>query len=188
MSKEYNALDHSVVQALLKPDATQRYEADAFIEALLRGIVHELERVYWNWNQEQLNNREDWEFLEIPGFEYRRYCWTDDPGECARPNMKFGAVIIDWYKYLGRGMSVNVDWSALQWKSWFNDVLKALSMYDVCIQHRHHAWRDEDAGLEAFSSYPRVQCSACKYCVAFGANSLIWNRAGSVDVNDAEDD
>lgn len=76
-AKEYNPLEHSVVQGLLKADATHRYEVSDFVEALLFRIKSELERVYWNTHQEDLNNREDWQFLEIPGFEYRRYFWDD---------------------------------------------------------------------------------------------------------------
>lgn len=76
-TKEYNPTDHSIVQAFLKADACNRYEVPDFVEALLHHIKSELERVYWNVKQEQLDNREDWQFLEIPGFEYRCYCWGD---------------------------------------------------------------------------------------------------------------
>ena len=52
MSTEYKPLEHSVVQALLKPDATHCYEVSDFVEALICVLYRELERVYWNWNQE----------------------------------------------------------------------------------------------------------------------------------------
>lgn len=76
-SKQYNPFEHSIVQAALKADGYQRYECSEFVEALLRSLVRELERVYWNWNQEQFEDRKDREFLEIEGFEYRRYFWDD---------------------------------------------------------------------------------------------------------------
>ena len=43
-------------------------------------------------------------------FEMRNYHWCADDEDCpeaARPNFKCGDVEIRWYKYLGRGMSVN---------------------------------------------------------------------------------
>jgi len=288
MTNEYNPLEHSIVQALLKADATHRYEVPEYVEALIFGIYRELKRVYWNWNQERLEDREDWQLLDLPqGFEYRRYCWadcdcgaespihskdcrcivehgewnsrrlsygTDEPenpvteediaeaikrgiprqdfvisqafrfarrlnlARCdeweklnphppctcgaeatwkARdehlpscspglPNMSFGEVRINWYKYIGRGMSVNVDWDAQRWREWFDECLKRIAFYDRCSQSCHSEFRDLDAGRKPFSTDERVQCKDCKYCVQFGANSRIWNRQGSTDVKDAE--
>ncbi len=43
-------------------------------------------------------------------FEMRNYHWCNDGGDCeiaAQPNFKSGSVEFRWYKYLGRGMSVN---------------------------------------------------------------------------------
>lgn len=180
MGKEYNPLEHSVVQAFLKPDGWQRYEADDFIEALLVGLKNELEICYWNWNQESLENRENWELLEVPGgFEYRRYYWGDEEDESGRPNLKFGPVVVNWYKHLGRGMSINVDWNERQWREWFDEAMKAIRLYNACMQLGHQKFRDQDANIEPFSSDGRIQCKDCKYCVAFGANALIWNRQGS---------
>lgn len=223
MSEEYNPVNHSVVQALLKADGYQRYECPDYVEALLRDVVRELERVYSNWHQEQFDERKDWQYLEIEGFQYRRYFWDDcdcgaespvhakecrsiaehyewnlrrldaicDPptkdaiesakelgmyplvgravhferspewvtanphppctcgaelGWSARdehlatcspqlPNMAFGDVRISWYKYLGRGMSVNVDWAEAQWVQWFNELMAHIRTYDSC--HRY---------------------------------------------------
>ena len=188
MNKKYNPLEHSVVQALLKPDATHCYEVDDFVEALILGLYRELERCYWNWNQEGLEHRKDWQLLDVPGgFEYRRYYWGDEEENCGLPNLKFGPVVINWYKRIGRGMSTNVDWSEKQWREWFDEAMKSVRLYDSCDQAGHQQFRDLDAGLEPFSAAgDRIQCKNCKYCVAFGANSLIWNRQGSTDVNDAE--
>jgi hypothetical protein len=231
MTEEYNPLRHSVVQAFLKADATQMYEADDFIDALLQAVRRELSRVYWNVHQEQLDDRNDWQFLDIPGFEYRRYYWDDcDCGAespvhdaaCAKltegpawnkrrldaisvpldeypptedevanlqaagldgpaaldllgrmgeridlsreavwrdqnppprctcgadatwtpkthhqptcspqlPNLRFGKVTVNWYKRMGRGMSVSVDWDERRWRQWFDDVLSALRAYE----------------------------------------------------------
>ena len=155
MSKEYNPLDHSIVQACLKADGWQRYEATDFIEALLRGIVAELDRCYWNVKQEQFSERRDWQFLEITGFAYRRYFWGDcDCGAeeqeskshlptCSPqlPNMQFEDVCVSWYKHLGRGMSVSVDWPAEAWKGWFERCLEAIRQWELdSCEYKHDAY------------------------------------------------
>lgn len=186
-TKKYNPLEHSVVQALMKPDATHTYEVPDYVEALLFGLKQELERVYWNWNQESLDNRDNRELLDVPGgFEYRRYYWDDDEAECAKPNLKFGRVVINWYKHMGRGMSTNCDLTERKWREWFDEAMIAIRLYDTCMQHGHQKFRDEDAGRKPFEIHERIQCRDCKYCVAFGANSLIWNRSGSRNVHDAD--
>jgi hypothetical protein len=298
MTKEYNPLHHSVVQ-VLKGDATRRYEVPDYAEALIRHLKREMDIVYHNWHQASLDEREDWQLLDIPGgFEYRRYYWDDcdcgaqspvhakdcrelvghgewndrrlreisdpsawslmseeaqqekvkevrehaereghdvqfalmmlfaqyggnivhfersddwekdnppPPCSCGAerewkprdyhlpscspslPNLRFEGVEINWYKYIGRGMSTNVDWYPDRWVKWFNKALTVIGLYNVCMQPRHQKMRDEDAEIEPFSVDERVQCKDCKYCVSFGANALIWNRSGSRDVADAKD-
>lgn len=292
---EYNPLDHSVVQALLKPDATHRYEVPEYVEALVFHLKRELDTVYWNWNQSSLEDSKDWQLVMPWGFEYRRYCWGDcdcganspvhipdcrmltehrewndrrikaisDPSawslmsedirheklqeirdsaqregrdaqfsmmmmfaqygssvvhfdrsdewekdnpvpscSCGAeqdwkprgyhlatcspglPNMKFGDVTINWYKYIGRGMSTNVNWTAPEWVEWFNNALGAISLYNSCNQLRHQKFRAEDAGREPFKEHDKTQCVNCNYCVKFGAGSLIWDRNGSRDIMD----
>ena len=122
MAKEYNPLKHSIVQ-VLKRDPIQRYECSEFVEALIRYIKWRLNFAVINVERVELDDYHDWEFLKIPGFEYRRYC-LDDHEECQkedhsdcptmRPNMKFGEVTINWYKYVGSGMSTNVDYDEKQ--------------------------------------------------------------------------
>lgn len=187
MTKKYNPLNHSVVQACLKADGWQNFEADDFVEALVYGLKTELDRAYWNWHQEILDNRKDWQLLDIgEGFEYRRYYWGDEEHECSLPNLAFREVRINWYKHIGRGMSVNVDWDANRWRVWFDEAMKVIRLYDCCMQLNHTAFRGEDAGVKAFSAHSRIQCKSCKYCVSFGANSEIWNRNGSRNVHDSE--
>jgi len=41
-------------------------------------------------------------------FEMRSYCWDErDEARCALPNFKCGDFEVRWYKYCGRGMSIN---------------------------------------------------------------------------------
>lgn len=172
MAKKYNPIEHSVVQALLKPDATNEYECDDFIEALIFGLHRELERCYWNWNQESLEEREDWQLDTGTGIEYRRYYWGEDKKNCGLPNLRFGEVVVNWYKHMGRGMSCNVDWTEKQWREWFDEAMKAIRLYDACLQLGHQKFRDLDAGRKPFGKHERVQAKDCKYCMAFGSNSL----------------
>ncbi len=230
-AKQYKPLEHSVVQGFMKADGWNRYEVQrhGYVHALLNEIVSRLDTAYWNAKQEQFKDRKDREFLEIPGFEYRRYYWDDcdcgadspvhakecrqvaeheewndrridaisDPSEysrltseqktelepfealmkCSRlvhfdrsesweknnprppctcgataawkprdhhlptcspqqPNLKFGEVIVNWYKYLGRGTSTNVDWTEREWRVWFDDVIAAISEWDEITLER----------------------------------------------------
>jgi hypothetical protein len=220
----YNPLNHSVVQAYMKADGWQKYECPDYVEALLFAIKNELERVYWNWHQERLEDREDWQFLELEGFQYRRYFWGEcdcgaespvhstecrikkehdgwirrrldetceqvegqfysnirfdrfeeweknnpyPPCTCGAeeswkerdhhletcspqlPNLVFENVMVSWYKHMGRGMSINVDWTEKQWREWFDRCLKKLGIYDTC--HKFH-------------SEERIQIRNCPEC------------------------
>jgi len=219
-AKEYNPVEHSVVQAFLKADVWNRYEVDrhGFVACLIHGIIDELKRVYWNVKQEKLEDRDDWDFVEISGFEYRRYFWGDcDCGAespvhakdcrqevernawCSRrmsetcdapqytqdgwplgstirfdkfdeweknnpfppctcgasenwkerdhhlstcspslPNMAFGEVRINWYKYPCRGTSCNVDWDEKQWRIWYDALILTLGQWEWDNERHHH--------------------------------------------------
>jgi hypothetical protein len=67
-----------------------------------------LDRVMWNRKQREYAspfgntaNR-----FECPAFTAEAYSWGNDEQPF---NFKWGSVEISWYKYLGRGMSANVD-------------------------------------------------------------------------------
>jgi hypothetical protein len=187
MAKLYNSLEHSVVQALLKPDATNRYEVSDFVHALVAAIHSELALSYWNWHQKKLEDRDDWQLLDVgDGFKYRRYCWGDcDCGAeekgtkhlptCSPglPNLEYDGVIVNWYKYIGRGMSTNLDYDERQWRVWFDKAMATIRLYNVCMQACHKAYRDTDAGRKQFSTEDRTQCKNCKYCLRFGPNKYV---------------
>lgn len=80
-SKPYNPLDHSIVQAIFKSDACHEYQCPDYVTALIIYLHNRLDTAYWNVNQSMFDDS-DWQFLEIPGLEYRRYYWGDcDCGE-----------------------------------------------------------------------------------------------------------
>jgi hypothetical protein len=81
------------------------------------------------------------------------------------PNLKYKGVEMSWYKYIGRGMSVNVDWDERRWREWFDDAMKTIRLYDTCHNYGHWKKEDEAAGRELFSSDRRVQQKNCLGCI-----------------------
>lgn len=144
MSDDYDPLKHSIVQACMPGPKWNKYEAPAFVVALLEYIVNEAGRVAGNVRQDRyaLDRIE-----EIQGFELRPYGWdcncgspVDDQGDevgphhenCAfmLPNLRFGDVSVSWYKHLGRGTSVSENWTAEQWRVWFDGCLEHLKDWE----------------------------------------------------------
>ena len=80
---------------------------------MLDYLLDEIGRVFWNVNQREWKLGYD---PKIPGVEVRPYYWGDETDkEATKPNFKFGEAEIRWYKYPGRGMTVNVDWGPEKW-------------------------------------------------------------------------
>jgi hypothetical protein len=102
---------------------TQVYDCPEYIESLLRGISSELERVMWN-NKKQYNSPMDntGEQFKNDTFEVNAYSWNDE--EEQPYNFKYKDIEISWYKYLGRGMSINKPITEKQ----------AVKMFDECIK------------------------------------------------------
>lgn len=48
-----------------------------------------------------------------------------------RPNFQFEDVEIRWYKWPGRGMSTNKDWTPTEWRDWFNRCLANVRAFDI---------------------------------------------------------
>lgn len=110
------------------------------VEAALQRISYELDRVMWNVNQEQYSSpfSNTGNSFKCETFEVEAYSWND---EVEQPyNFKWRGVEISWYKYLGRGMSANMD------------IPPALvsEMLDACIKAAA-AWEhsDEAKAIEA---------------------------------------
>lgn len=55
-------------------------------------------------------------------------CAPDCIGQ--RPNFQFEDVEIRWYKYPGRGMSTNKDWTSDEWRAWFDRCLKTIRDFE----------------------------------------------------------
>jgi len=70
-------------------------------------ISREWDRVMWNINQKEIpspfeNTATTW---KCDTFEIEAYSWNEDYDQPY--NFKYKDIEISWYKYFGRGMSVN---------------------------------------------------------------------------------
>lgn len=88
---------------------SSEFECPEFIEAGLRYLSDEIERIEWNIQQEEYespvaNNGAEYK-TDI--FEIRAYYWGEDKKLSMLPNFKYNDFEVRWYKHLGRGMSMN---------------------------------------------------------------------------------
>lgn len=86
----------------------QQYAVPEIMEAVLGAIREEYDRVYWNVHQKECpspfgNTGAD---LKTDAFEVQAYSWGDDEQPY---NFAWRDLRISWYKYLGRGMSANME-------------------------------------------------------------------------------
>ena len=138
------------------PDTCDHKVSD-FEAALIEYLLTELDRVYWNYNQHSLADREDWQLLDVgEGFEFRRYYWGDNEQEASLPNLKFSDVSVTWYKHPGRSMRTNATWTEAEWRTWFDAALRVIRLYDTCGDYKHARLRD---------TATRVQRKNCEPCV-----------------------
>jgi hypothetical protein len=104
------------------------YDCPEYVEALIAYIFKVIERIYWNNNQVEWNRFEDPEF---EGIEYRNYYWGDNEEEKSKPNFAYKDVELRWYKWFGRGMSLNVSKTPVEWVEWFDDCLEHIRKQEM---------------------------------------------------------
>jgi hypothetical protein len=116
----------------------KNYDLPEYVIAMFEYVINELDRVYFNINQKE---RELYDEYNIEGIEYRDYFWcnydhgdsacnTCDEKFCEKPNFEFDGVKIYWYKYIGRGMSCNIEQSSDKWVIWFNKLIEHIRSKD----------------------------------------------------------
>ena len=100
----------------------QEYDCPLPIIALLEGIDSELDRVMWNNTQEDYPSpfSNTGNKFKNDTFEVEAYSWDDDRQEY---NFKYKDIQISWYKYLGRGTTINREVTPAE----------AFEMYEDCI-------------------------------------------------------
>jgi hypothetical protein len=108
----------------------KEYEVSEILIAALRAIEYKLDIVMWNINQEEYNspfgntgNR-----FKCKVFEVQSYNWNDD--EIQGYNFKYKDIEISWYKYLGRGTTVNKAITNDEISKMLDDCLSAVKKYE----------------------------------------------------------
>jgi hypothetical protein len=98
--------DPEVGQALFG-QPYKEYECPEWLEAFLWHIEKELSRVMWNTTGGRYDSPfgNAGESFKNDVFEVHSYDWNEENEQGY--NFKWGDVEISWYKYCGRGMSVN---------------------------------------------------------------------------------
>ena len=85
----------------------EKYELPEYACACFNYIWAEISRVYWN-----------------------RYYWENNEEQAKLPNFEFQDVRIYWYKYPGRGMSTNKNWTPNRWAKWMIECLDVIRKCD----------------------------------------------------------
>ena len=89
---------------------TKSFAVPDIMDAALEHLDHELGRVMWNLRQREFESpfRNNGASFRCSAFTVVAYSWSDDPQPYNFKHPQTG-VEISWYKYLGRGMSSNVE-------------------------------------------------------------------------------
>lgn len=96
---------------------TGQHEMLPYQDALVRDVLREVERVFWNLNQRQFDLASG---DTLPGLELRPYYWGTDEDKQALSNLKIGEQEIRWYKHPMRGSTCTLEWGPEQWVRWFD--------------------------------------------------------------------
>ncbi len=113
----------------------KEYRASALLIAALDAIDGELDRIMWNIHQERYESpfgNTGNSFQELDDFQVEAYSWNE---EYEQPwNFKCGDIEVSWYKYSGRGTSVN------------REVLPSeiAQMLDACLSALHEYESEND--------------------------------------------
>lgn len=114
---------------------TGEYEVSDVGAAVIAALLDEVRRVYWNRAQAEIDFRDEaaaemWNAYGS-GIEWHAYWWGDDDvPEAARPNLLFRNVAVRWYKWPGRGESVDREMDAGDWAEWLTAGLAAARSAD----------------------------------------------------------
>lgn len=109
---------------LLSQNKIQSYDCPSYVIALLRDIAKRLDIVMWNITQEEYDNPFDntGNSFVCDVFEVHAYNWND---ETIQPyNFKCGDIEISWYKYCGRGCTMNSQYT----------IYEIIDMYNRCVK------------------------------------------------------
>jgi hypothetical protein len=105
----------------------KQFEVPEIMDAALQYIRYELGRVRWNARQGEdlcpFGNNGDGGDFKSDVFDVCAYSWGDDEQPY---NFKWRELKISWYKYMGRGMSTNMEITPQMASECLNDCLNYL--------------------------------------------------------------
>lgn len=107
-------------------------EASNLLIAALEAIRHELDRVMWNINQREYDSPfgNTGNSFECDEFEVHAYDWNEDNVQDYNFKYGDGTIKVCWYKYFGRGTSVNRELTNDEIASMLDGCLYELSRYE----------------------------------------------------------
>lgn len=111
-------------QMMYANNTIYEYDCPDWIIALLQSLDYELGIAMWNVYQKEYDSPFMNTGNEYIGnfFEVHAYNWNED---IEQPyNFKCGNIEISWYKYLGRGTTINGEYTSYE----------IIDMYDKCLQ------------------------------------------------------
>jgi hypothetical protein len=109
---------------------SKQFAVSPMLEAALLFVQHELDRVLWN----RLQVGTDSPFgntgakFDTKGLSIHAYSWGDDDQPW---NLKYGNLEVSWYKYFGRGMSVNRNLSNDEVSNLLDEILTVIRDCDT---------------------------------------------------------
>ena len=108
----------------------KQYECPEWLIAILDYIEAELIRVYCNINQKEINNpfRNTGGKFKNNVMEVEAYSWDDEKEQ--KYNFKWREIEISWYKWSGRGTSINKEVTPEEGIEMLNDCLKELRKWE----------------------------------------------------------
>jgi hypothetical protein len=118
---------------LLSDREPSSYPCPDFIEAGLQYLAYRLETKAWNMTQEHYDapTGNSGGECRTNRFEMRAYCWDDESERASLPNFKSGDFEVYWYKYLGRGMTMNEDIDANDFFEIIDDCIDSLGSLEL---------------------------------------------------------
>ena len=106
------------------------YTCPEFVEALIKYVLDEIERIFWNENQREWDHIED---PKISNIKYNTYYWGEDEEQASSPNFSYDGVELRWYKHFGRSMTLNCEKSIEDWIKWFDKCLVEVRSNDSVL-------------------------------------------------------
>jgi len=128
MSKQY---EPEIGQAVFGAP-WREFECPDFVRSGLEYLDNEIRRVEGNNGREYSSPlANSGASFQTPIFEMRAYYWGDEEEESCKPNFECGDFEISWYKYFGRGTTMNQDVDANGFAKILDRCLKSMRERDV---------------------------------------------------------